>query len=222
MGSRGQLFVWVALSGLCGCVHRSATSPATPQATPLPFKSTADLAFEQAAQALSEANYSEARRLFAAFAQAFPSDPRRPLARIQEAFADLIDPDLLAGLDRAQTVLATLAPNEGDPLAVSQLEALLLARAQALQGLASMSELLAECQGQASELLDRQKANSRATVGKLQQELQRRDETLEQVKQRLLEIQQLAADMLGAPRAAGAPNPAPPASAPASPHLPQR
>ncbi len=39
-------------------------------------------------------------------------------------------------------------------------------------------------------------------MGKLQQELQRREEKLEQVKQRLLEIQRMASDTLGAPTSA--------------------
>jgi hypothetical protein len=36
-------------------------------------------------------------------------------------------------------------------------------------------------------------------MGKLQQELQRREQTLEQVKQRLLEIQRMASETLGGP-----------------------
>ncbi len=84
-------------------------------------------------------------------------------------------------------------------MALRELRALILSRAQALQAQAAVTEVLSQCQDQTSQALDRERAQSKEKVGKLQAELQRREQTLDQVKQRLLEIQTMTNEMLGPP-----------------------
>ena len=200
---------WVAL-GLAGCLHAGVPRP-PPAQVQLPHEiSAADLAYQAAMVELGAARYQDARQLFKAFAERFPADHRASTARLQEAFTALESVDQVQGLDEAQAILAQLPP-ETDAVALRELRALILARAQALQAQAAVAEVLSQCQGDTGQLIDRERAQSKAQVSKLQSEISRREHTLEQVKQRLLEIQNLATEMLGAPlpqTATGAPPPA--------------
>lgn len=184
----------LAACAQAGASRSSLTEAAVPVAT-----SAADAAFEAATLELAAARLQAAGRRFKEFAERFPTDPRVPMARLHQAYAALDQLDQVRGLDEAQEILAQLGPPGGDTVAVQQLQALILARAQALQAQAAVSELLNRCQGQAGTAADKERAQSRSQLGKLQQELQRREQTLEQVKQRLLEIQRMASDTLGAP-----------------------
>jgi outer membrane protein assembly factor BamD (BamD/ComL family) len=188
-------YIWLLFAG---CVHAGATHASPSQAVVPREVSAADLAYQAAAGELGAARYQEARPLFKTFAEKFPTDPRAATARLQEAFAALGALDQVQGLDEAQAVLAQLPP-ETDAAALRELRALILTRAQALQAQAAVAQVLSECQADTGQLIDRERAQSKAQVGKLQTELQRRERTLDQVKQRLLEIQQLATEMLGAP-----------------------
>jgi TolA-binding protein len=189
--------VWLGLCAI-GCAHVSGPSPRIVQAAMPPATSAEDAAFETATAELAAARFQEAGDRFQEFIDRFPADRRVDVARLQEAYAALNQLDQVRGLDRAQTILAQLS--EGvDGIALRQLKAVILARAQALQAQAAVAELLSQCEGQAGSALDKERSQSRAQVGKLQQELQKREETLEQVKQRLLEIQRMASDMIGAP-----------------------
>jgi hypothetical protein len=150
---------------------------------------------------LAAARIQAAGRGFKEFADRYPDDPRVPTARLHQAYAALNQLDQVRGLDEAQELLARLGPIAGDAVAMQQLQALILARAQSLQAQAAVAEILNRCQGQAGTAVDKERALSRVQVGKLQQELERREQTLEQVKQRLLEIQRMASETLGGPSA---------------------
>jgi outer membrane protein assembly factor BamD (BamD/ComL family) len=196
---------------LAACAHDAGRGSTLVQAS-VPLATTgADASFEAAMAELAAARFQSAGRLFKDFADRYPADSRVFAARLHQAYAALNQLDQVRGLDEAQEILTQLPQAPTDAVAVQQLEALILARAQALQAQAAVSELLTRCEGQAGSAVDRERAQMRSQVGKLQQELQRREETLEQVKQRLLEIQRMASDTLGAPisgeaeRDAGAP-----------------
>jgi len=180
-----------------------------PQAAVPVATSGADAAFESAMVELAAAHFQSAGKRFKDFADRFPSDPRVSTARIHEAYAAVNQLDQVRGLDEAQEILARVEPSPADAVALRQLRALILARAQALQAQAAVSELLDRCAGKAGTAIDRERAQSRTQVEKLQQEIQRREEMLEQVKQRLLEIQRMASETLGAPRPEGTRPPRP-------------
>ena len=181
-----------------GCAHAAAVRSPPPVAV-LPREATAaDLAYAAATAELGQARIQGAGAAFKAFADAHPTDRRAASARLQEAFAALDALDQVRGLDEAQAILAQLPPG-ADTAALHELEALILARAQGLQAQAAVAELLNQCESQTDSHLDKERSQSRAQLARLQQELQRRERTLQEVKQRLIEIQQLAAEMLGAP-----------------------
>ena len=186
---------------LAACAHDRGRGSRLEQAhVPLAI-SAADAVFEDATVELAAARFQSAGSRFKEFAERFPTDPRASTARLHQAYAALNQLDQVRGLDDAQEILAQLVPSPADSVAVQQLQTLILARAQALQTQAAAAELLTQCQGQAGSAVDRERAQSRSQMGKLQQELQRREETLEQVKERLLQIQRMASDVLGAPTA---------------------
>ena len=187
---------------LAACAHGGHQGSRLEQAHVPLATSAADAVFEAGMAELAAARFQSAGALFKEFADRFPTDPRVSTARLHEAYAALNQLDQVRGLDEAQEILAQLVPSPADSVAVQQLQTLILARAQALQTQAAAAELLTQCQGQAGSAVDRERAQSRSQVGKLQQELQRREETLEQVKERLLQIQRMASDVLGAPGSA--------------------
>ncbi len=194
MNTRGWLLVL-----LTACGHDLGRQSRLAQAEVPTATSAADALFEAAAVELAAARIQSAGKYFKDFADRFPADPRVSTARLHQAYAALDQIDQVRGLDEAQEILAQLAPAPDESVAVQQLQALILARAQTLQAQAAVSELLNRCEGQAGSAVDRERAQNRSQMGKLQQELERREETLEQVKRRLLEIQRMASDTLGAP-----------------------
>jgi TolA-binding protein len=197
---------WWLVALTSGCVHAVAPR-AMPAQAAVPLESSpADIAYEAAVAELAAARYQSAGQLFKSFADSFPKDRRVATARLQEAFTALDGLDQVQGLDEAQAILSQL-PAQADPVAVRELHALILARAQALQAQAAVAEVLTRCEGESDTALDKERAQAHAQMGRLQTELQRRERTLDQVKQRLLEIQQLATEMLGGSL------PAPPATA---------
>jgi tetratricopeptide (TPR) repeat protein len=184
------------------CAHRGGPGANLTQATVPAPTSSADGIFESAMVELAAARFQSAGKRFKDFAERFPGDARASLARLHQAYAAVNQLDQVHGLDEAQEILAQVAPSPASSVALQQIRALILARAQALQAQAATSELISRCEGQAGTAIDRERAQSRTQVGKLQQELQHREEMLEQVKRRLLEIQRMASDTLGAPPAA--------------------
>jgi outer membrane protein assembly factor BamD (BamD/ComL family) len=207
--TRQRLIVATLTSApLWGCAHASSRPAPEVVASSEVGPSAADTAYAAALRELETARFQSAGQRFKLFAEKYPSDRRVPTARLQQAFAALDQMDQIRGLDEAQAILAQL-PAAADPVALRELQALILARAQGLQAQAAVSQLLSQCEKTTDNQLDRQQ--SRAEVDKLQHALQKRERTLDEVKQRLLEIQQLATEMAGSPQG---PPPEPPKPTP--------
>lgn len=190
------------------CVHAPPPLPPTlPLAclAPLPpVKSKAELAWDEAERALAAGRYEGAGQLFAVFANDFPTDPRAPLARIQQGFSTLLQPDEAVGLAKVEAILEQLPTvlGPGERHSAKALRAIVAARRSTHQELGTRTDLLSSCQERLETLasLERERTTSKAAMAKLQQELLHKEQALEEVKMRLLEIQQLAAEMLGAPK----------------------
>ncbi|MHB8420589.1 MAG: hypothetical protein ACYDCL_21150 [Myxococcales bacterium] len=206
------------LGVLAACAHVPSEPIATPSAPTVATVTGADVSWEEARAALLSGRLGEAGHLFGAFAEAFPDDGRAPLARLQQAWATLAaDPDAARATEHAAALLDRLRPGKGSPEELSELRALLEARRRRLEEAQGRTADLAACRKQLQSAgdLERDRAAAKAAVAKLQQELARKERALEDVKQRLLEIQQLAAEMLGVPKPGSAPKAAtPPAKAP--------
>jgi hypothetical protein len=192
------------LAGGCAHAPMESTEPAAPlPASSGPPKTAQDASWEEAEVALTEGKFSEAGHQFGAFADAFPDDPRADLARVQQAYAALADdPDPMRGTEQAAALLARAHPDGPHAEEAAELKAVIEARRRLrVEG----SDLAAELDSYKRQIqsipdLERDRATARATVVKLQQELVRKEKALEEVKQRLLEIQQMAAEMLGVPK----------------------
>ena len=115
---------------------------------------------------LGAGRFQSAGRLFKEFTDRFPADPRVSIARIHQAHAALNQLDQVRGLDEAQEILAQIPLVPADAVAVQQLEAVILARAQALQAQAAVSELLTRCEGQAGSAVDRERAQMRVSAAR--------------------------------------------------------
>ncbi len=208
---RGLLAAALAATAI-GCAHVPPPSPeaADLPAPPTPARNARDLSWDEAETALGQGAWAEAGRLFGAFADAFPEDSRVPLARLQQAYAALSDPDPARGLEQAESLLARV-PADAARGPQKAMRAAISGRRAAQSRAAASDADLASCRQRLEPTadLERDRAASRAQVAKLQQELQRKERSLEDVKRRLLEIQQLAAEMLGLPKPAVAPQPQP-------------
>ncbi len=206
----------IAVLLAASCVHAAAPAPeiAAPEAAPLARRDARDLAWDEALAVLAGGAVAKAARLFGAFADAFPGDPRVPIARIHQAYVALGDPDPVRGLEQAEALLSRIPPGGAPERVLAPLRAAVAARRQRASRASAAEAALADCQrrlGPAADL-ERDRAAARALAAKLQQELLRKQASLEEVKRHLLEIQQLAAEMLGLPKPA--PSPAPPRARP--------
>ena len=222
---RGSSISALALAvALPACVHTAALVAAPPPVcVPRPAvpRSAAEVEWDGAGGALAEGHYDLAGQLFARFANDFPGDSRVPRARIQQAYATLLQPEASAALAKAQAIAAQLAPpaEPADREALAALLILIASRQSAQRDLRTRTDLLSSCQQRMAQLPDfeRDRSASRSSVARLQQELLRKEQALEDVKQRLLEIQQLAAEMLGGAKPAVPPLPRPPLKPAATP-----
>ncbi len=209
---------WLLLGALsAGCAHAPVESaePSLQAAKAVPGKTAQDASWEEAELALTQGKFSEAGHQFGAFADAFPDDSRTDLARIQQAYAALADDsDPMRGTEQAAALLARAHPDGPHAEEAAELKAVIEARGRLrTEGFDRAAELEA-CRRQIQSMpdLERDRSAARVQIGKLQQERVRKEKALEEVKQRLLEIQQLAAEMLGVPK--------PPAGAGTKPALP--
>ncbi len=203
---------------LAGCAHAVVPPPAPPPIPPraeAPARSPVDLSWDAVQELLAEGRFAAAERDFTTFAAANPSDPRTSLARLEAALLALLEIDEAAGLARAAPLAEAAAPALGHEDVLAAIRLLVAARSRALREKEDLTGQLASCKKGLIGLQDSQKelALARAGQAKLQQDLARKDRALEDVKQRLLEIQELAAEMLGA-KPARPPPPAAPATAP--------
>jgi hypothetical protein len=197
---------------LAACAHTAPETAAPPLAPAAPAaKSAHDLSWEEAQAALLAGKVTEASHLFGAFADAFPEDDRAGLARVQQAWAALaVDDNPARATEHAAALLERVRPDAGVTEQVSELRAVLEGRRRLHDEAQRRSTDLAACQAQLQAVAEivRDRAGAKAAAAKLAQELTRKQRELEDVKQRLLEIQQLAAEMLGVPKP-GAAQPAP-------------
>jgi TolA-binding protein len=201
-----------------GCAHAPTEAPEASSAQPsasVPPKTAQDASWEEAEVALTQGKFAEAGHQFGAFADAFPDDPRADLARIQQAYAALADdPDPMRGTEQAAVLLARAHPAGPYAEEAAELKTVIEARRRLRSEGSDRAAELEACQKQLQSIpdLERDRAAARASTAKLQQELVRKEKALEEVKQRLLEIQQLAAEMLKVPKppAGAGTKPAPP------------
>ena len=199
-----QVTLLVALAGACAhaSVESGEASSAPPSAA-LPPKTAQDASWEEAEIALTQGKFAEAGHQFGAFADTFPEDPRADLARIQQAYAALADdPDPMRGTEQAAVLLARAHPDGPYTEEAAELKTVIEARRRLHSEGSDRASELEACQRQAQSIpeLERDRAAARTAAAKLQQELTRKALALEEVKQRLLEIQQLAAEMLKVPK----------------------
>ncbi|HUB06996.1 MAG TPA: hypothetical protein VMB50_08345 [Myxococcales bacterium] len=199
---------------LAACAHTAPETAALPLTSVTPAaKSAPDVSWEEAQAALLAGKVTEASHLFGAFADAFPEDDRAGHARLQQAWATLaVDDDPARATEHATALLERVRPDAGVAEQLSELRAVLEARRRLHDEAQRRNTDLAACRTQLQAVgdLERDLAGAKAAAAKLAQELTRKQRELEDVKQRLLEIQQLAAEMLGVPKP-GAAKPAPPA-----------
>ncbi|MHB1845725.1 MAG: hypothetical protein ACYCWW_12935 [Deltaproteobacteria bacterium] len=212
--------LWPLLLLPLGCVHARPRAPPPPPPPPVamaPSQSAADAAWDAAEERLGDGRFAEAEREFTHFAAAEPNDPRTSLARLQAAALALLDPDEAAGLARAAPLVQAASPATGHEAVLAAVLQLVQGRERLERDRAAASLELSTCKRTLSGLQDTPKelAAARAGTARLQQELARKEKALEDVKQRLLEIQQLAAEMLGA-------KPVPVRPAPLAPTAPKR
>ncbi len=201
---RAQLGLMAVLC-LAGCAHAppEPEAPASPPPASLPPQTAQDAAWEEAEAALTQGKFAEAGHQFGAFADAFPDEPRAELARIQQAYAALADdPDPMRGTEQAAVLLARAHPDGSYAEEAAELKTVIETRRRLRSEGSDRAAELEACQRQLQSIpdLERDRTAARAATAKLQQELVRKEAALEEVKQRLLEIQQLAAEMLKVPK----------------------
>jgi outer membrane protein assembly factor BamD (BamD/ComL family) len=210
------LALLIALGAGCAHAPSEPSEPSSAQSLTFPPPKTAqDASWEEAEIALTQGRFAEAGHQYGAFADAFPEDPRADLARIQQAYAALAeDPDPIRGTEQAAALLARAHPGGVHAEEAAELETVIEARRRLRTEVSTRVTELEGCRRRLAAIpdLDRDRASARAATAKLQQELLQKERDLEDVKQRLLEIQQLAAEMLGVPKppaGAGSKPPAP-------------
>jgi hypothetical protein len=108
----------------------------------------------------------------------------------------------MRGTEQAAALLARAHPEGAHAEEAAELKTVIEARRRLrAEGSDRAAELeVYKHQIQSIPDLERDRTAARAAAAKLQQELLRKEKALEEVKQRLLEIQQLAAEMLGVPK----------------------
>ncbi len=201
----GALAVAACAHGTSAPAGAAASLPPLAAARPAP-----DVSWEEAQAALLAGRIAEAGHLFGAFAEAFPEDGRARIARIEQAWAALAtDPDAARATEHAALLLERAAPDGGATEELTELRAALDARRRLRDEIAARTADLAACHKALQPVADieRDRAAAKAASARLAQELARKQRELEEVKRRLLEIQQLAAEMLGVPKPPAAPHP---------------